>query len=772
MSVGSGQYVIGTRLGSPSDEGAVYTAKYRNLLNCAIKYIDPKRIDHTLVEREVILLSLLRHTHLVRITDFGVGFPKPPAGQAIIGETSQYVYVVMEHVPGLPLDKVWKDARPQDLLDLFDQLFDVVAYMHELGVLHMDLKPANILVEPDSRNLVLIDLGLSLVADPHRFGERLKLSKDELALLDSDEVYVASTKEFTRVDRLHYLRQIIKRDELRRHWFPSHDLYALGLIIQLALAATKPDTTTTFVGLELIRDKLLNDQYKTAISARSDLQKLKPHFLAPLGIRELSSVSEFGRHIPLCSLPVYATDRIISVVSHPFFQRLRSIPQLELEYLIYPDARHSRLSHSLVMYELCRQSLMYLLRDPIFRLSVGADDIEGFLLFGLLHDIGHYPLSHMFEDFRGERIPLADVIRTDEDIFPLFFAADPLGDPIAVTISELLAENSTLSSIIEREFSSGAIVAMLSIANCANADVAPHNPIHRVLAGLVSCAVDLDKIAYLKTDSRLTGVPFGLGIDHEAFFSALTVPPSFVSNPTTEGGPIMAVNDKGLAAVESIIMARYWMLSRVYWHHTNRAIMAAYKFVISQLITARAITFCEYLKATFWSTEVEATKYLSDLFDKTFGESAVNPVKGLLNGNRNIYKRLITLAAGDASGLYADLIEREGGATEAILDGLRPYLLPDQRKPGTVIVDVPRKKRDSLEPERLRIVRKKGVEGKATEYGMELSPVVKPLKEEFLNQVKKCRIFLSRQAYAAIEEAGKLEQARAAVFTSLKTRIR
>ena len=774
MPADHGDYVLQQRLGQPSDEGAVYHAKYRTILDCAIKYIEPASVDKKVIENEVKLLSLLRHTHLVGINDFGVGAPQPPADtdRQMFRQTDQYFYIAMEYVPGQPLDLTWSHAKAAELVNVLDQLLAVVVYLHDRGVLHMDLKPKNVLIEPDSGNLVLIDLGFSLVADRDRFRDGLKLTEEQLSsLLDTDDVYVASTQQYTHSSRLHYLHHKIKREEIRRHWFPTHDLYAIGLIIQEAIKSREHELGSIGAGLQIIATHLIEGHYSSAGAARADLQKLQPHFLAPLGIPEFSLICETGRLITTSTGTVQATDRIVKLISHPFLQRLRLIPQLEFEYLLYPDARHSRFSHSLLVYDFCREALTHLLRDPHFRLAVTADDLQGTLLLSLLHDIGHYPLSHMFEDFRGHYIPMADRIFGDEDLFPLFFSPDE-ADPIVALMTTKRGEHPALGTLISDLFSPGTLEVMLSIAACANKETSPVNPIHCLLAGLISSAVDIDKVAYLTADSSMTGVPYGTGIDRQTFMSALVMPPVMAPTENHLGRPIIAVGDKALAAVESIVMARYWMLSRVYWHHTNRAIMAAFKFVITQLVSARQLMFGEYLNRTFWSTEADAMNYLVQLFDANFtSDRYYNPLHGLVNGNRDIYKRLVTLAAQDEGALYEKLIEHEEAAPGVILDALGLFIPKKELKVGVIIVDVPRKQRDTLDAERIRIVtQREGAKG-CTERGLETSPLIAPLRGEFLNEVKKCRIFIARPVYRELEGAGRLDDVRTAVRRAIKTSL-
>jgi len=51
---------------------------------------------------------------------------------------------------------------------------------------------------------------------------------------------------------------------------------------------------------------------------------------------------------------------IYSIISHPWYQRLRRINQMALSHLVYPGAVHSRLHHSLGAYHLMTQALFEL----------------------------------------------------------------------------------------------------------------------------------------------------------------------------------------------------------------------------------------------------------------------------------------------------------------------------------------------------------------------------------------------------------------------------
>ncbi len=103
--------------------------------------------------RERRILGLLEHPNIARLIDLGVADCRTP-------------YLAMEYVRGETL-LAHADTRRLDLvrrLGLFDQVLDAVAYAHDRGVLHRDLKPDNLLVTADG-TVKLLDFGIATLLE-------------------------------------------------------------------------------------------------------------------------------------------------------------------------------------------------------------------------------------------------------------------------------------------------------------------------------------------------------------------------------------------------------------------------------------------------------------------------------------------------------------------------------------------------------------------------------------------------------------------------------
>lgn len=148
-----GTYEIRTPLGS-GGMGTVYLARDARLeRDVAVKMIRPDKLSEPeSLERftsEARAMARVRHPNVVTVHAFGSHHGQP--------------YLVMEYVPGVNLAK-WRQQQgmvsPAEAVEVLDALCRGVQAIHDVGAIHGDLKPANVLIGPEQR-VAVTDFGLA-----------------------------------------------------------------------------------------------------------------------------------------------------------------------------------------------------------------------------------------------------------------------------------------------------------------------------------------------------------------------------------------------------------------------------------------------------------------------------------------------------------------------------------------------------------------------------------------------------------------------------------
>jgi len=227
---------------------------------------------------------------------------------------------------------------------------------------------------------------------------------------------------------------------------------------------------------------------------------------------------------------------VLELLDSPAVQRLRYVRQLGHAFLVYPGATHTRFEHALGAYHLSRRALTLLQESGH---QIDAADATRLRFAALLHDIGHYPFSHALEE---------------------------AGLPSHEILAERHLTRSDLANSLERRgVAPSKLLALI------------RGQTREPLGGLVAGSLDVDKLDYLSRDAWMCGVPYGV-IDVERLLSALTL----ARGP---GGRVsLALHEKGLAALESLLFAKYQMYRTVYWHHAVRSATAMFKRLVRRAI--------------------------------------------------------------------------------------------------------------------------------------------------------------------------------------------
>ncbi|MBI9046483.1 MAG: protein kinase [Anaerolineaceae bacterium] len=160
-----GKYEINDRLGK-GGMAEVYKAYHPRLdTHVAIKVLYSHLIDEdnflTRFEREARSVASLRHTNIVRIFDFDV-------------EDETY-FMVMDFIDGPPLNKFLSEIHQKGehlsrdfILKLFQQISAALDYAHSQGMIHRDVKTANILLD-SQKNAFLADFGIAHIVSHTQF---------------------------------------------------------------------------------------------------------------------------------------------------------------------------------------------------------------------------------------------------------------------------------------------------------------------------------------------------------------------------------------------------------------------------------------------------------------------------------------------------------------------------------------------------------------------------------------------------------------------------
>ena len=280
-------------------------------------------------------------------------------------------------------------------------------------------------------------------------------------------------------------------------------------------------------------------------------------------------------------------------------QRLRRIRQLAGVGMVFQTAEHSRFTHSLGAYHMA---------NLVIKNVDGMNEISEyekvlFLCAALLHDVGHGPFSHAFENV---------ISITHEEYTTKIITTKGTEINNVLSIQDGLAND--IASVID------------------------HDGKYPLIESLVSSQLDVDRMDYLSRDAYMTGAAYG-NIDYFRIMRSMKV----------QDNKILC-KASGVHSIESYLMSRYHMYFQVYYHPTARSFEVVLESIYKRILDlhkegyrfeAKIGTFIKVLND---SNNLEAYNELDDYyvtgFIKQLAHSKDKVLSRLCNAflNRHLFK--------------------------------------------------------------------------------------------------------------------------------------
>ncbi len=233
-------------------------------------------------------------------------------------------------------------------------------------------------------------------------------------------------------------------------------------------------------------------------------------------------------------------------------QRLRRVRQLGLTSLVFPGAEHSRFAHAVgaahVMSRL-QERVRHVMGELPPEQRLDAQRARDAFAAALLHDLGHGPFSHLFEEVVPDARPHEEwtvtvILDPSTEVHRALRRFDP---EMPARVADLISGRHELPW----------------------------------LASTISSVLDVDRCDYLLRDSHMTGVRYGI-FDLDWLLRALT----FGEVAGVDGGTrtVLAIEGrKGLPPIEGFFLARHFMYQQVYHHKATRGAESLVRAILRRI---------------------------------------------------------------------------------------------------------------------------------------------------------------------------------------------
>lgn len=261
----------------------------------------------------------------------------------------------------------------------------------------------------------------------------------------------------------------------------------------------------------------------------------------------------------------------IAILDLPILQRLRSIHQTGLAFLVYPTATHTRFDHTLGVVAVVDKLI-----DNINKKSdsprIGEEDRFTLRLAALLHDIGHGPFSHVSEHVFGkmpEFLILTKWINRKYHVTP--------------APHEILSFMIVSSKKFEIWFDFNIRVEKIKLVNIEK--IAEYiigyskDPKKKYLSDIINSPIDADKLDYLARDAKFSGLT--IGYDVNRYFKTIEINRRKTKNIVYNR---LSLPLSGVNSLEQMIISKMMLYPSLYHHQKVRSAECMFRSLCENII--------------------------------------------------------------------------------------------------------------------------------------------------------------------------------------------
>ena len=268
-----------------------------------------------------------------------------------------------------------------------------------------------------------------------------------------------------------------------------------------------------------------------------------------------------------------------ALINHPFFQRLRQVRQNDVAFYVYPSMNTSRFEHTLGVCRVAGMMAETLTKSPKWRdykrelkrkTGIGKEKefVELCRFYALLHDIGHFPLSHLFEYSMEDWAEDYDQAIEEWTGIKGF---EKLHEALGAVIAKKIIEDLKMPDVI-----SDSLLRLMT-----EKDFSPTDPLS-VVKSVVDSPIDADRIDFTQRDGLLAGGEYG-HYDTRRLCDSVFI-------EQDENGWLIAYSEKALTSMEALLLDRYRIYEWVHFHHRVIAMKMLVRFLIEKALELKIVT--------------------------------------------------------------------------------------------------------------------------------------------------------------------------------------